>query len=65
LVAAENFVSMMTGFFIAVTLSMPEEINFNDNDWRKVDLPHDWSIETFLPDRQACPAQILLSTPML
>jgi beta-galactosidase len=22
-----------------------EQINFNDNDWRKIDLPHDWSIE--------------------
>lgn len=22
-----------------------EQINFNDNAWRKIDLPHDWSIE--------------------
>ena len=26
-------------------LSNAEAINFNDNNWRNVDLPHDWSIE--------------------
>lgn len=25
-----------------------EAVNFNDNDWRKIDLPHDWSIEDIL-----------------
>lgn len=26
-----------------------EAVNFNDNEWQKIDLPHDWSIED-LPD---------------
>jgi beta-galactosidase len=29
-----------------------QEVNFKDNDWRNVDLPHDWSIED-LPTGQA------------
>lgn len=26
-----------------------EATNFNDRHWRKLDLPHDWSIEDLLP----------------
>lgn len=29
-----------------------QEINFNDNNWRNIDLPHDWSIED-LPGTQS------------
>lgn len=31
--------------FIKDTLSGAERSDFNDSDWRMLDIPHDWSIE--------------------
>ena len=35
----------MAGNFIKVNLTGAENPGFDDSNWRKIDLPHDWSIE--------------------
>ncbi len=42
--------------FIRDSIAGAEQVNYNDRNWRKVDLPHDWSIED-LPNQK--PGEII------
>ena len=42
--------------FIRDSIAGAEQVNYNDHNWRKVDLPHDWSVED-LPNQK--PGEII------
>ncbi len=42
-------------FFHRGDVEGAQEVNFNDSGWRKVDVPHDWSIEPIPADEEELP----------